>query len=96
MKQGPLLPGAALLDLAPTISSSSRDRSYSSFFRHIKKHDQLYPRPSGCVAGRVQGAVRGGEYTTCIRCTTAVLSPRVGARKRAEGSHPQWNFRTRC
>src|SRR5579859_4152842 len=43
------------------------------------------------------GQLEGELYTTCIfGVTTAVLSPRVGARKRAEGSHPQWNFRTRC
>ena len=54
-------------------------------------------RCSGVWSGRVQGAVGGGSKTNLhFRCSTAVLSPRVGARKRAEGSHPQWIFRTRC
>jgi hypothetical protein len=34
MLEGPLLPGAALLDLAPTILSCIRDESYSPASRH--------------------------------------------------------------
>jgi hypothetical protein len=55
--------------------------------------------PFWCVVGRVQGqwgSAEGEQDDLHFRCSTAVLSPRVGARKRAEGSHPQWIFRTRC
>ena|SRR5271156_6494194 len=84
---GPSLPGAALLDLVPTKLSHSRDYSYSSFIG-ILSQIVCNPRTFQGVAGRVLGAVemRGSCTQPVFVCATAVLSPRVGARQRAEGA----------
>jgi hypothetical protein len=63
--------------------------------RHISisfTHAPFQGRGRAESKGQSEGGVVDNLH---FRCSTAVLSPRVGARKRAEGSHPQWNFRTR-
>jgi hypothetical protein len=82
-----LLPGAALLNPAPTWVSCSRDESYlKPFIRHTVFVIIRHKSKIGCthashwrMAGRVQGAVPEGEqYTTCIFGVPPQFFPRGG------------------
>src|SRR5712671_663840 len=85
--EGPPLPGVALLSLAPT-KPSCKTGSFILIVHPASKHEKLYPRAVlGAWRAESKGQFEGDVHNLYFLCTTAF--PASGARKQAEGSHPQ-------
>jgi len=92
--KGCSFPGASLLGLAPTRFELQWDCStLVHSFRRTSRKSCIHAHFQG-MAGRDQRQFEGGCKKSCVR-SMPPPSPRVAGVPRAQGSHPQWNFRTR-